>query len=700
VSAAGDPTEPAPTSARSTSARSAPIPSGSVPARSIPPIRPRLAVWARARQLWLDLPMRGKGTVVLALPMTALIVIAALSLALLVDERANRTAALQADQLVSATQNVLITALDAETGVQAYAATPDPSLLAPYHRAVAAQPGVTRALEQAASGSHETSVATALTGDLDAQMALLAQIVAGARDRPVGPLLAREMAGLDGLRDRVSAVNTTMTQVVASRRSQVRRIEDDVVTLEIVGLIVGAAVGVAGMLMFTAGVARRLRRAVDNARRLGDGQRLAPTPPAHDELGDLAVALDQAEALLAAKSDELTVARDEALTATQAKNQFLSRISHELRTPLNAILGFAQLLDLSDLSERDHDDVAHILTAGRYLVGLINEVLDISRIEAGEMTLSLEPVPVAGAINDVIELMRPLAADRSITIDLRSPGEELACQADKQRLNQVLLNLVSNAIKYNRDSGQVAVSCAPEDGSFVAIAVRDTGPGFTPAQLERLFVPFDRLGAEAGPVEGTGIGLSLAKSLSEAMGGELDVMTTTGAGSTFTVRLPRAGPTVVGADRPSRDPAGHRAGPASETRPPRPARPARRVVYIEDNLANVKVVQRLLAGRPDIVLDVAGSGQLGIDLARQRRPALILLDLHLPDLSGEVVLQRLRAEPATAGVPVYVLSADASPGSVRRLQDCGASGYLLKPLNLRDLLDLVEQVAGDDNGSA
>jgi len=358
-------------------------------------------------------------------------------------------------------------------------------------------------------------------------------------------------------------------------------------------------------------------------------------------------------------------------------------MSHELRTPLNAILGFGQLLELNPLDDDQHECVGQIIRGGKHLLTLINEVLDIARIEAGQMPLSLEPVRVADVFQEVLDLVRPLGTGRDIQFHLELAGINGYCVlADNQKLKQVLMNLLSNAVKYNRDRGEVYLSCEPAEPGRLRLAVSDTGAGIAPEKLHRLFVPFDRLGAEQTSAEGSGLGLALSKSLVELMGGTLTVTTRVGEGSRFCVELAQ-----------SEDPhervvegVGRFPGPA-----PAPSAP-HTVLYIEDNLDNLRLVQRILDHRPGVQLVTAMQGSLGTDLARQHRPDLILLDVHLADLNGEQVLGRLRAAPETQEIPVVVLSADATPRQIERLRAAGAHDYLTKPIDVPQFLGVVDDV--------
>jgi PAS domain S-box-containing protein len=369
---------------------------------------------------------------------------------------------------------------------------------------------------------------------------------------------------------------------------------------------------------------------------------------------------------------------DRAIEASRLKSEFLSRMSHELRTPLNAILGFAQLLELDDLADDQRESVEQILRGGRHLLALINEVLDISKIETGRLALSIEAVSVTDVIQETLQLIRPLAEARAIVVVTPPSTFALNVMADHQRLKQVLLNLASNAIKYNRPGGTVTFSCHRTSDGRIRIGVHDTGAGISPDNLERIFTPFDRLGAEHTGEEGTGIGLSLSKGLVEAMGGTLTVESTFGEGSAFLFELDTAD-----------DPLARYEVIAESTAQPDEAQ-AGTVLYVEDNPANLRLVERIVAQRGDIRLLSARGGREGLDLALQYRPDLVLLDLHLPDMNGAEVLQRLQADPATAEVPVVMVSADATPGQIERLHAAGAHDYLTKPFDLARLVEVLD----------
>jgi signal transduction histidine kinase/ActR/RegA family two-component response regulator len=390
------------------------------------------------------------------------------------------------------------------------------------------------------------------------------------------------------------------------------------------------------------------------------------------------------EAEIFRRARELQETNEELRAANEAKNEFLSRMSHELRTPLAAISGFSELLSLSDLDDFKSQWVAMIQKASDHLTALVDEVLDLSKIEAGQLTISPEPVAVKPLLHDAIDLMRPLASSHGVVICRPTSTTAVGyVLADNQRLKQVLINLIGNAIKYNRKGGEVRIAIAEAGADRIRIAVEDTGKGIHEAALAKLFVPFERLDAAADGVEGTGLGLALSRNLVEAMGGRLEASSVPGVGSTFWVELERAAPVAV------RQPA---AGEWSPLLDVREYTGERRLLYVEDTVANVRLIEEILSRRPSIKLLPAMFGQLGLELAREHVPHLILLDLHLPDLGGEEVLEQLRADEVTRDIPVVILSADATKRHLDRVVAAGARAYLTKPIGVRQLLEIVDEL--------
>ena len=378
---------------------------------------------------------------------------------------------------------------------------------------------------------------------------------------------------------------------------------------------------------------------------------------------------------------ELASAKSAAEEANLAKSDFLSSMSHELRSPLNAILGFAQLMELASPLPTDSqkESIAQILQAGWHLLKLINEILDLAVIESGKVSLSTESVSLAEVMSECQAMMEPQAQQRGISVAFPRFDNPFFVSADRTRLKQIVINLLSNAIKYNKERGTVVVDCTTSTPGLTRISVKDTGAGLSPEKLAQLFQPFNRLGQEAVGVAGTGIGLVVTKRLAELMGGVLGVESTAGEGSVFWCELIScAAPQLV----VESDEAATFDGPPVLTG----ARP-RTLLYVEDNPANMKLVEQLIARRPDMRLLTAVNGTLGIEVARTTRPTVILMDINLPGISGVEALKVLRVDPATAHIPVVALSANAMPRDIKMGLDAGFFRYLTKPIKIKEFMD-------------
>jgi PAS domain S-box-containing protein len=395
--------------------------------------------------------------------------------------------------------------------------------------------------------------------------------------------------------------------------------------------------------------------------------------PIHDEHGKILrwfgthtdiTEQKQLELALSVTNTELDRSRQVAEKATLAKSEFLSNMSHELRTPLNAILGFAQLMQSSSPppTSVQGNRLNEILKAGWHLLELINEILDLTRIESGKLSLAKEPVVLAPVLRECHALVEVQAQQQGIKLCFPVINEPLLIQGDRMRLKQILLNLLSNAIKYNRPSGTVEVKCTSSNSKYVRISVHDDGIGLSPDNIAQLFQPFNRLGRERAAVEGTGIGLVITKRLVEMMGGTIGVESTIDKGSVFWVEL-------LAAVRP----------------------PERTLLYVEDNQANLELVEQLFADQTKWRLLCAMNAYRGIELACSEKPAVIIMDINLAGMNGIEALKVLRADPRTAHIPVIALSADAMPHQIEQGLAAGFFRYVTKPLRIQELIDAIEE---------
>jgi signal transduction histidine kinase/AmiR/NasT family two-component response regulator len=381
---------------------------------------------------------------------------------------------------------------------------------------------------------------------------------------------------------------------------------------------------------------------------------------------------------------ELNAAMAAAETANSAKSEFLSSMSHELRTPLNAILGFAQLLEGGSPlpTSAQKRSIDQILKAGWYLLELINEILDLSLIESGRLTLSSEPIALVEVMLECRAMIEPQAQKRGIAMTFPRFETPYYVKADRTRIKQVLINLLFNAIKYNEPGGSVTVECSLSGPDAIRISVRNTGPGLTSEQLGQLFQPFNRLGQESGAEEGTGIGLVVTKRLIELMGGTIGADSTVGVGSVFWVELGlTSAPRLAGCDA-------ERVALAQSQTPNDTA--LRTLLYVEDNPANLELVEQIIGRRSDLRMLSAAEGSIGIEFARAYQPDVILMDINLPGISGIDAMRVLRADPSTAHIPIIALSANAVPRDIAKALDAGFFSYITKPIKVEHFMETLE----------
>ncbi|ASG23888.1 hypothetical protein Y958_23300 [Nitrospirillum viridazoti CBAmc] len=448
-------------------------------------------------------------------------------------------------------------------------------------------------------------------------------------------------------------------------------------------IVAGATYGLLMLALVTAFADRRLNAAAEReAQRLKAANRALEAEVeerrrAEEELLRVREGLEEA---VAERTRDLAAARSRAEAANQAKSEFLASMSHELRTPLNAVLGFAQLMEYNKAREpmtpKQERGVQQIVKNGNHLLRLIDEVLDLARIEAGQLTLSLEPVDPRLVVEDVLNALQPVAEKARVTITAVLPEVVPPVLADRTRLVQVVSNLLSNAVKYNRPGGTVRVTlgAAPAPGRL-SLCVQDTGEGIAPDKLGDLFQPFNRLGQEYSDIPGTGIGLTITRRLLSAMDGTIEVASVLGEGSTFTVSLPVAlnmapEPRAPGAEN----------NPLAQTRP-------RTMLYVEDNPSNIQLMRDLMETVPATKLLIAADPVTGLDLAMGHQPDVIVLDINLPGMSGFDVLARLRDREETRDIPVLALSANALPREIEKGLRAGFRRYLTKPLNVQEFME-------------
>lgn len=566
--------------------------------------------------------------------------------------------------------------VDANTGVRGFLLTDDPAFLEPYEAARSTVAGNYRDISSGA-GAIEIS---AVQGALKLASRQLSTLEAMVDTRVDMSDLYYEKRLMDDFRQEMDERIEESDAAISSIEGRRARASELSRTVMVGGGILSAAGVLLGGLLLIGGVIRRVAAVTEDARRLEAGEEMGPPGAGEDEIAQLDRRLHQTAHRLRARESELRQAKEEADRANRSKSEFLSRMSHELRTPLNAILGFAQIMRTQVKGDLRNDaDQIHL--AGRHLLDLINEVLDIARIEAGELGLSVEPVSITDVVSESLALVAGAADDRGIKVISDVHEMPLYAQADRQRLKQVILNLLSNAVKYNRRNGEVKVSCVRE-GSVICLSVADTGPGLPPGDVEAVFRPFARLGAETTEIEGTGLGLALSKNLVEAMDGELEVARTDSSGTEFAIRLPVSKSVAVTPGDVLHLSAGIDESPATSG--------FATILQVEDNPSNIRLIARILQRRPGVRLVTAQTGQEALDLALEVRPDLVLLDLNLPDMSGRDVLGCLRTEPETRDIPVVMLSADATGTQVDRLLKAGAVAYLTKPIDIHRLLSVVD----------
>ncbi|MDH5570844.1 MAG: ATP-binding protein [Gammaproteobacteria bacterium] len=411
--------------------------------------------------------------------------------------------------------------------------------------------------------------------------------------------------------------------------------------------------------------------------------------PLHDAKGKVIGVLGSFEDITSriVAENELLDAKEKAEMASQAKSDFMSRMSHELRTPLNAILGFSQLLELDDkepLTRFQQSSVAEIVAAGKHLLHLINEILDLTSIESGRLSINQDKVDLLAIVNDSVQLVSHFLENRGLTLSI-GEKQSFHVYVDAIRLRQVCVNLLSNAIKYNRKNGKININFTLEANNYVRVSVSDTGQGLSQDNIDKLFTPFERLDVDKDAIDGTGIGLVITKELVELMSGEVGVDSELGKGSSFWFTVPLA--------LDSSDDVLDLPMNIGEKEEPMVIVPDEKtILYIEDNLANIKLVEKILAMRPNIKLVCVNNAEEGVQVAQDLVPDLVLMDISLPGMNGDEAVVVLRKNELTSAIPVYAVSANAMKEDIDSALDKGFTGYMTKPVNVSELLDIVDSV--------
>lgn len=590
--------------------------------------------------------------------------------------------------VIDSTNDFLSSLKDAETGARGFLLTGQETFLEPYlavrdHVMTSLQRLRQRTLLGAAQQHMDT-----LEPLTNARLAELAHVIALRRNHNLPAALAIERRGtgqqlMNSIRAEVLEILRLEHDVLAQReaefQSSMRHLFLIIAALSLLALLL--------LLAFVYLLRREAQQRLEHLVHLKTQHLLEIQQGTNRDLQQANATLWEREEELAFKNEELERAKSMAEKANAAKSEFLASMSHELRAPLNAILGFAQLMELAKVppSAAQQQSIDQILKAGRHLLELITAILDLAKIESGKATLSRESLSLARILEDCQAMISPLADQYGIQVTFPGLDHQKYVIGDATAVKQVTINLLSNAVKYSRAGGTVAVDCGIGAEDRLRVSIRDSGAGLTPEQLAQLFQPFNRLGREYGPDEGTGMGLVVSRRLVESMGGAVGVESRVDVGSVFWFELPVApAPTSesAGAGEARWNDRGLLAALA-------PASPAT-LLYVEDNASNLTLVEELIARCSNLTLLTAVTGHLGIDLARANLPDVIIMDINLPDISGYEAMTMLRDDPATAHIPVMALSARAIPGDIQKGAEAGFCSYVTKPFNVAQFMDALD----------
>lgn len=641
-------------------------------------------------QLWDKTPLISKGIALIALPLILLITTLSLLYvreknAHTIDDSLNKELETQQIFMMVETHS-----LQASIAVRDYLLTGDKNLLGIYGEAIQKIPTLMTSLTTNIQEAEQRNTRLENTAEQDtdqekilADIKILllknAQLLKALSEQPLDKpteattqLFQNQSNTLDSLFIKINLIKQLEIKLISADRAKVKKQREVSNQLALIAAMLGSIGAAIGVMVFSRSIVKRIKVLHENAARLANGETIDLPDSSRDEIGQLYQDLKLSSNLLVASINDAHFARNEAEIANHAKTRFLSRTSHELRTPLNAILGFAQILEMDLENQKMQSNATIIKNAGEHLLKLINEVLDIARIEAGDMPLNMSKVNVGLVLKEAADYIKPLGKVRDIDIKLEIV-DTVYVNADRQKLLQVILNLLSNAYKYGPSNSIVTLSAKIVNQQCL-IGVHDTGAGIPEAMRKRIFTPFDRLGAENTKIEGTGLGLTVSKQLIQSMGGQIIL---DHQQSLFQISLP----TII-----SEFAENNTAVTIDQLSLKTPLQKLTKIIYVEDNLSNIALIETIISRFHELRLNVVKTLADARNQMDDINPDLILIDLNLPDGSGEDFLKDLMQHPVFKTRPVVVLSADATPETITRIMQLGATDYFTKPININTFI--------------
>ncbi len=631
---------------------------------------------------WQNLPLGFKGVFVIALPLA--ILLASLTSLFIRELESSKLE----NQLKRALQNqrdiqtVHTQLMEASTGVRDFLLTGDKHFLTIFFEAEKKLPKIIAALEERLENDQQkerlSKISPLVTINLEDLRALSHHETAIASNQLIAKFKSQG-ATLDKLREEIEALNTEEALLAEQDQQEIFLQRQQNITVTLIAAIAGIIGSLMAVWIFSRTIVKRVRLLRDNAGHLARAESLDIASSSKDELGQLSYELEQASQLLAKNISDALQARHEAEEASASKSMFLSRTSHELRTPLNAILGFAQLLEQDIPPGKQRDSVSLIRGAGQHLLKLINEVLEIARIESGETSFELTATPINALLEEATHYISPIGKIRDIEIKCNI-APNLWAKANRQKLLQVTLNLLSNALKYGPVGSSVALNAYRKQNN-IFIEVQDSGPGIPASLRERLFTPFERLGAENTKIEGTGLGLALSKQIMLAMNGKIDVAKDK---SLFWIEIPATSASDASKtlQQDTQDKQSFTLFKNSS------------ILYVEDNVSNRALVEAIIQRQQDLRIHSVATIKDAKRFLKEMVPSLLLIDLHLPDGSGEDLVNHVKSKPEFQNIPMMILSADALPETIERLKSAGVIDYMTKPLDVAVFNKKVRELIG------